>query len=121
MEKFKSMEEAREEYPESRYDILTDEEATERAIESIKQTLWAFNADFLAGETGIDSSVFEAIQANGKCEDNNDAVESCIDDIDEFVDAAIAADGRGHFMSSYDGEENEIEIDGETYYLYRTN
>ena len=36
---------------------------------------------------------------------------------DSFVQHAIAADGRGHFLSSYDGEENEA---GE-FFVYRTN
>lgn len=121
MKKFESMESAREEYSESCYEILTDDEANERCKDYILETLWAFNADFLAGETGIDSAVFEAIQGNGKCEDNNEAIKSCIDDLDSFVESAIGADGRGHFLSSYDGEENEIEIDNETYYVYRTN
>lgn len=30
-------------------------------------------------------------------------------------------DGRGHCLSRYDGEENEQTIDGETFYIYRTN
>lgn len=30
-------------------------------------------------------------------------------------------DGRGHSLSGYDGEENEQEIDGVTFYIYRTN
>lgn len=28
-------------------------------------------------------------------------------------------DGRGHSLSSYDGEENEEEVNGTTYYIYR--
>jgi len=44
-----------------------------------------------------------------------------LDDIDSFVDAAISADGRGHFMSSYDGNENEEEVNGTTFYIYRIN
>lgn len=103
------------------YIVLTDEEADEMAAQYIKDSLWAFNASFLSGETGIDQSVFEAIQANGKCEGNNDAIESCIDDIDGFIQAAIGADGRGHFMSSYDGCENEETVNGTTYYIYRIN
>lgn len=99
------------------YMVLTDDEADQRAADYIKDSLWAFNASFLSGETGIDESVFEAIQNNGKCESNNDAIASCIDDIDSFVESAISADGRGHFMSSYDGEENE---EGE-YFIYRVN
>jgi hypothetical protein len=30
-------------------------------------------------------------------------------------------DGRGHSLSSYDGKEHDYSIDGETYYIYRTN
>lgn len=30
-------------------------------------------------------------------------------------------DGRGHCLSPYDGEEHEIKIDGEWFYIYRTN
>jgi hypothetical protein len=30
-------------------------------------------------------------------------------------------DGRGHSLSSYDGHENEAEVDGETYYIFRLN
>jgi hypothetical protein len=30
-------------------------------------------------------------------------------------------DGRGHSLSLYDGAENDVEFNGETYYIYRTN
>lgn len=30
-------------------------------------------------------------------------------------------DGRGHSLSSYDGDEHEVKIDGTWYYIYRTN
>lgn len=33
----------------------------------------------------------------------------------------IRADGRGHFLSSYDGEENSVTIDGIEYFIYRIN
>lgn len=35
----------------------------------------------------------------------------------EFVDEAVSTDGRGHFLSSYDGEENE---EGD-FFIYRVN
>ena len=35
--------------------------------------------------------------------------------IDKFVDDAIDTDGRGHFISSYDGEE----VEAEEYFIYR--
>lgn len=49
----------------------------------------------------------------------NAIIHALIDDLNDFVDDAIAADGRGHFISSYDGEEHEVTVDGETYYVYR--
>ena len=54
------------------YIVLTDEEADEKAKQYILDSVWAFNANFLAVETGIDQEVFEAIQANERCESNND-------------------------------------------------
>jgi hypothetical protein len=55
------------------------------------------------------------------CEDANPPVEALIKDMDHFVSDAISADGRGHFLSSYDSEEQETEIDSITYYYYRLN
>jgi hypothetical protein len=100
------------------YRVLTDDEADEACKEYVEQSLWAFNASFLSGETGIDDSVFEALA--DKCEGANDAVRSIIDGtcgFDDFVKTAVAADGRGHFMNTYDGNEDEY---GD-YYIYRTN
>lgn len=106
------------------YMVLTDEEADEKAKEYITETLWAFNPGFLADMTDFDIEIFKAIRDNGKCEDNNDVLFNTIKKtcgIDTFVEAAIQADGRGHFMSSYDGNEYEEEINGETFYIYRLN
>jgi len=106
------------------YLVLTDSEADDKAKNYITESLWAFTASFLSERTGLDAEVFEAIQSNGKCESNNDTIYNLVqklDDIDSFVDAAISADGRGHFMSSYDGNENEEEVNGTTFYIYRIN
>ena len=45
------------------------------------------------------------------------------DFIDEegFIEDVINTDGRGHTLSSYDGNENEITFNDEWYYIYRTN
>lgn len=117
-----------EEYDEDNYNndylVLTDDEADEKAADYIKDSLWAFNASFIAGEIDLDEEVIQAIQDNGKCESNNDTIFNLIKklgDIDSFIESAISADGRGHFMSSYDGCENEETINGTTYYIYRQN
>lgn len=100
------------------YKVYTDEEADAACRDSIEDSLWAFNADFLASETGIDRIVFERL--SDLCEGANDAVRSIIDatcGYDDFVKAAVSADGRGHFIATYDGDENDC--DG--FYIYRVN
>ena len=42
-------------------------------------------------------------------------------DEDDFIEGVIESDGRGHTLSSYDGNENEITFNNEWYYIYRTN
>jgi len=104
------------------YLVLTDDEANEALKARIADDLWAFTPEFLETMTEIDSEVFRVLQE--KCESSNDAVRSLVDKtcgLDDFVEQAVAYDGRGHFLSGYDGCENEVSIGGETYYLYRQN
>ena len=56
-------------------------------------------------------------ELQGKYEDGNDGLINLIDNFGKFVDDAVSTDGRGHFLSTYDGNENE---EGD-YYIYRTN
>lgn len=102
--------------------VLDDETADILVADYIKDSVWAFNPDFLSSMTEIDEEVFKALQ--DKCEGSNHAVLSLIDKtcgIESFVKEAISADGRGHFLSGYDGEENDISVDGTIYYVYRVN
>lgn len=92
------------------YLVCTLKEADELAKEYILDSVWAFFPGFLAKHSVIDDletaeSVFRAIAENNRCEGNNDAVRALIKDIEFFVEEAIFADGRGHFLSPYDGEE----------------
>lgn len=108
------------------YIVLTDDEADERAKECIKDTLWAFNAEFIVShaKAGLNNDSFiKSLRTmqDDQCESCNEVIEALIEDMDHFINDAISADGRGHFMSSYDGEENESTINGETFYIYRTN
>jgi hypothetical protein len=55
-----------------------------------------------------------------KAEGSNDELFNIIDGqgrMQEFVDDAISADGRGHFLSSYDGIENEQD----DFFIYQVN
>lgn len=122
MKNFKDMDEAKEYYPESRYLILTDEEANDAVFEYIVESLWAFKSEFLASETDLPVEVFKALSK--QCEGANEPIRKLVEKtcgLLPLVDAAISADGRGHFLSTYDGEETEIQIGDEDYYVYRTN
>jgi len=51
-------------------------------------------------------------------EDANDIMKALVgENIDELVNEAVSSAGRGHFLSSYDGEENE----SGGFFIYRTN
>ena len=49
-----------------------------------------------------------------------DRVADFIDE-DAFIEDVISTDGRGHTLSSYDGNEGEVSFNDEWYYVYRTN
>ena len=113
------------------YLVLTDDEATEMATDAIQESVWAFQSWFLADfmPDGICAEDVDALRGD-RCEGVNDAFIALIEagsgdrfccGMTRFAEAAIRADGRGHFMSSYDGEENEYEVSGEMYYIYRIN
>ena len=42
-------------------------------------------------------------------------------DKEGFIEDVISADGRGHTISNYDGQEDDVYYEGETYYIYRMN
>lgn len=107
------------------YAIGTDAEADKAARESIGQTVWAFNASFILSECNLPSELEDGLRAwqEKECEGCNDDLLRMVNRLagDSFFTDAIAEDGRGHFMSSYDGEEKEEKI-GDTYlYIYRIN
>ena len=116
-------------YGSQEYLVLTDEEADKRAEEDIKNSLWAFNPEFIIRHCKnydeMDCYEFESAvnslkkAQESECENLNGLVYALIDDMEDFVEDAIIADGRGHFISYYDGYENEVNIEGETYYIYR--
>lgn len=104
---------------ENDYLVLTDDEADEKAAEYIKDSLWAFNASFIIEHSDLPWEAEDMIKSfqENKCEGANETIAAMISNIDEFIEAAIGADGRGHFMSSYDGHEYE---EGD-YFIYRIN
>ena len=97
--------------------VLTDDEADEKAKEYILESVWAFNPYFLQSHTGVDSEIFELLQ--DKCESANEPIRAMIKDEEELVADAIGSDGRGHFISFYDGVEHEVSFNNETFYIYK--
>ena len=106
-------------YGQDDYLVLTDSEADEYAKAYIKDSVWAFNASFLEAHIPCDLSdrAIKSLQKMQEelCGDANDLLLAMIGDFDHFVQDAIGCDGRGYFLSSYDGEETECE----GYYIYR--
>lgn len=102
------------------YLALTEEEADEKAANDIIELAWAFNSNFLSSITDIDEEVFKGLSK--QYEDGNNAILKLIENTcgkEYFIDEAIKADGRGHFIACYDGVEHEEYIDGLVLYVYQ--
>lgn len=105
------------------YAIGTDEEADEAVKEAVKESLWAFRASFILSECDLPSELEEGIQAlqEKRCESCNDTILALVEKtcgLDSFTESAVSADGRGHFLASYDGDELDL-ADG--YVAFRIN
>jgi hypothetical protein len=75
------------------YSVLTDSEADQRFDDYLEEYMWRDAVSAKATDLGF-----------------NDWCEMVRDN-----------DGRGGQLASYDGTENEQDVDGTTYYIYRTN
>ena len=103
------------------YLVLTDDEADREAADAIRDSVWAFQAWFIASHcpNGIDEDHIATLRGDS-CEDCNDAMVALVEagnGMDRFIEDAIGADGRGHFLNHYDGNEYE---EGD-YFIYQTN
>lgn len=108
------------------YYVFTDEEADEYVKNYIIESIWAFEATFIAKECDLsdfDNAVKGIRSMQESCNDSCNVILLALIEktcgIEEFINDAINADGRGHFISSYDGEENELE--DEELFVYRYN
>lgn len=118
---------ARDNLDSGEYIVCDDATADALAYDYITDTLWAFDASFLACETGLDERCFSPI-AEKLCEDANPAFAAMITGtcgLASFVQSAIQAYGRGHFLASYDGEEHYVRVNVQRkrvwLYAYRNN
>lgn len=91
------------------YAIGDDYDCDKATTEYIKETVCAFTSDFLSHHLvggNLSPGQIDALRGDS-CEDINETFLAMIDDFDDFVADAISADGRGSFLSPYDGEEHE--------------
>lgn len=110
------------------YAVAKDEdEAQKAAIEAARDSLWAFNTAFLdryLDLTGRQVQAIAKMQAD-LCEGAQEIVELLLGSkLEEALSDAVAEDGRGHFLSPYDGEEKdgaEVSPALEGCFLYRIN
>jgi len=105
------------------YLVLTEDEADQRAEDYIRDSLWAFNADFICNymPDGIGPDEVNTLRGD-KCEDVNPAFVALVgDNMDSLIEDAISSDGRGHFLNTYDGEEYEVNVGETLYFIYRVN
>lgn len=94
------------------YAVMTGPEADKYADDRIRETVWAFRSEWLADYVpeGITAEHISAMRGDS-CESFNDPMTALIEagaGMDEFVSACISADGRVHFLDTYDGQEHEF-------------
>lgn len=100
--------------------VIHEEDITEAVEEAIGTSLFAFRPRFLAEVTELPEIVFSKLC--DLCEDGNDAIFAILEStcgFSDFCREAVDNDGLGNFLSSYDGQTNEFEVDGECYYFFR--
>ena len=103
------------------YAVGSPEEAKRAVVEYCRDNIQHFTPEFLSDNSKFSALLFKKLQESGVFD--SDVYLELIDDIESFAEEAEAVDGRGHFLSLYDGEEIEV-CDDEgiiVYYLYRIN
>lgn len=111
-------------------DDYTEREELESLIEELEETIedikedddyyeWTEEAKENYVESRLDDVKYDPV---GFLRDYGmeDQITNFIDK-DSFIEDVISSDGRGHTISSYDGEEDEVYYKDETYYIYRMN
>jgi hypothetical protein len=124
----------------SEFLVCSDKGRDQEARKSIRDSLWAFNAEFISyhARGDLDHDAIKALKETQSklCESANELVFSMLKSFRAFWRAAVAADGHAHFLNTYDGNEEEVTVkpdvldrmvvasDAEvarTFYVYRTN
>lgn len=111
------------ETPFGEFAVGTEADADKDCAEYIEDSAWAFTSSFLSRYTGLPEEMFSAVQES--CESANDAILICIKRAEGglagFIELAVDADGRGHFLASYDHEQRKQKVQGEWILMFRNN
>ncbi|EOO11440.1 hypothetical protein [Bacillus cereus] len=109
--------------------VVDEEQRSAMVKEEILQSVWAFNPTFvtenLKDEICDELSSYELEQLRDSikdmqekmCEGCNVVIKSMID-IDTFIENAIHSDGHGHFLNKENGEEYQLDYNGEILFAY---
>lgn len=82
--------------------------------------LGCFNSSFLSNSTNIDIEVIEVLQSTENFDVLGKLVLSYLDnDLTSLISDYIDADGYGHALGSYDGNNYEIKVNGLNYIVYQ--
>jgi hypothetical protein len=104
--------------------VVHEKDYSHIVTETVSDSAWTFKPEFLAKLTGHSKDTFEALSKTNLCERLNELYVALISHtcgIKKFIDAAVDADGVGHFLSSFDSQEHEYKTGRTTYYIYRSN
>lgn len=95
-------------------DVMVDE------IFSDDYTLGCFNADFISSHTKLNSALVKACQDSAAFEAIGQAMNDTMDRSDKvyFCDSYAMVDGYGHHFNSYDGNSEEVTINGNLYHVF---
>ena len=95
------------------------EEIAKNMYECDAYMLGCFNDWFIADNCNINCRAVQALQ---KAEAFTELGEMMLDNgIDELISEYCRLDGYGHVFGSYDGNNDEVTINGDLYIVFRTN
>lgn len=121
-ELFENIEVGDNDFEVDNYRFILERDAEEIAIllyESDKYLLGSFNDWFIADNCGI---AYNAIRVLQKAEAYEELGELMLDNgIDDLIKEYCREDGYGHVFNSYDGNCQEIKLNGDLYIYFRTN
>jgi len=120
--------------------VCSDKGRDQEIRKNVRESLWAFNADFIARHArgDLDARAIKALKETQEklCEGANELIFSMVKSFKKLCEEAVRSDGYGHFLNPYDGNEEEVTVKPEvldrmiaendhqgsrTFYVYRTN